>query len=138
MKKNGFTLVELLAVIVILALLVSIAVPGVLTMSDKIQSNMFCTKIENIEKAAQLWGDDHYDQINAANNKTVTVKIQELLQKNYLKKDNDKSDDINDWAVDPRDNTSIIDKEVNVFIKNSRVYASYQYGSEDDEAMCKE
>ena len=137
MKKSGFTLVELLAVIVILALLLSIAIPGVITMASRIQGNMFCSKVENIEKAAQMWGEDNYDAINLATGKTQTVTVATLIQKSYLKKDDEKTTDSSLFIRDPRDDTSLLNKEVKVFIKNSRIYANYQYDTETDKELCK-
>ena len=150
MKKNGFTLVELLAVIVVLALLMTVAIPGVLTMSNKIQGNMFCAKVENIEKAAQLWGNDNYDTVYAAsvtlkdltkntnvthkNAKTVTVK--ELVQKGYQKKDDEEPKDGKSYVIDPRNDSSIMDNKVLVYIKNNRVYAEYQFNNLEDLNLC--
>lgn len=52
MKKKGFTLVELLAVIAILAILVIIALPNVLGMFQSAKKNTFATELQNIYKAA--------------------------------------------------------------------------------------
>lgn len=53
-KKKGFTLVELLAVIVILAVLVLLAVPSVIKMMDNSKKNSFAVEAENIIKGAKL------------------------------------------------------------------------------------
>ena len=53
MKKKGFTLVELLAVIAILAILVIIALPNVLGMFNSAKRNTFVTEVETIFKQAQ-------------------------------------------------------------------------------------
>ena len=45
MKKKGFTLVELLAVIAILAILVIIALPNVLGMFQRAKKNTFTTEV---------------------------------------------------------------------------------------------
>lgn len=50
MKKIGFTLVELLAVIAILALLVIIALPNVLKMFNEAKKDSFVTEVKNIIK----------------------------------------------------------------------------------------
>ena len=53
-NKKGFTLVELLAVIVILAVLVLLAVPSVLKMLDGSKESAFVVESGNIIKAAKL------------------------------------------------------------------------------------
>ena len=53
MKKKGFTLVELLAVIAILAILVIIALPNVMGMFNQAKQNSFSTEIKEIYKQAQ-------------------------------------------------------------------------------------
>ena len=53
MKKKGFTLVELLAVIAILAILVIIALPNVMGMFNSAKKNSFTTEVKQIYKLAQ-------------------------------------------------------------------------------------
>ena len=53
MKKKGFTLVELLAVIAILAILVIIALPNVLSMFNRAKKSTFKTEVQSIFKQAQ-------------------------------------------------------------------------------------
>ena len=50
MKKKGFTLVELLAVIAILAILVIIALPNVLKMYNDSKKNAFMTETQTLAK----------------------------------------------------------------------------------------
>lgn len=59
MRKKGFTLVELLAVIVLLGLLMAIAVPSALNLSSKVKSKSYDTKIDLIEKAAETYGQSN-------------------------------------------------------------------------------
>ena len=57
--KKGFTLVELLAVISILAILVIIALPNVMGMFNQAKQNSFTTEIKEIYKVAQqTWMSD--------------------------------------------------------------------------------
>ena len=59
MKKKGFTLVELLAVIAILAILVIIALPNVMGMFNQAKQNSFTTEVKEIFKQAeQQWISD--------------------------------------------------------------------------------
>jgi prepilin-type N-terminal cleavage/methylation domain-containing protein len=53
MKKIGFTLVELLAVIAILAILIIIALPNILKLFNEAQMKIFLQEAKNINKAAE-------------------------------------------------------------------------------------
>ena len=53
MKKKGFTLVELLAVIAILAILVIIALPNVMSLFNEAKKNSFNNELKEIYKTAQ-------------------------------------------------------------------------------------
>ncbi len=53
MKKKGFTLVELLAVIAILAILVIIALPNVMSLFNEAKKNSFANELKEIYKTAQ-------------------------------------------------------------------------------------
>ena len=52
MKKKGFTLVELLAVIAILAILVIVAMPNVLGMFNQAKSSTFITEVQEYMSTA--------------------------------------------------------------------------------------
>ena len=56
MKKKGFTLVELLAVIAILAILVIIALPNVLGMFQSAKKNTFTTNSSGLKtNVSAIW-----------------------------------------------------------------------------------
>ena len=145
MNKKGFTLVELLAVIVVMALLVTIAVPNVIAISRKIRVEMFCDKVDMILDGAKLYGSDNYDLIKDKINATgdteskISITVTDLLNNNYVTKD-DKNGSINSptnpCIKDPRDNSSMDSKVVELGIRNKRVYATYNYTNEEKEA-CK-
>lgn len=52
MKRNGFTLVEILAVIVIIALLMILTIPNILKISRSTKEKAYETKIDLIEQSA--------------------------------------------------------------------------------------
>ena len=58
-NKKGFTLVELLAVIVVLAIIILIAMPSVMSAMDKARRNALITEANEITKiAATAFADD--------------------------------------------------------------------------------
>ncbi len=62
-KKNGFTLVELMAVIVLIALIMTIAIPNVLRLSNNTKVKAYNTKIDLIEAAGEAYGNDNIGAI---------------------------------------------------------------------------
>lgn len=111
MKNNkGFTLVEIISVVVILGLLAIISIPIVSNVSDNIKKKTLNTKIENIEKAAVLYGQNHrenfnttcngegkpcynitgdckcYEEIDADNN-IVDINVEKLISEGLIEED---------------------------------------------------
>ena len=87
MKKKGFTLVELLAVIAILAILVIIALPNVMGMFNNAKKSSFETEIKEIIKGAQQqWMMDSVKgnaapstTYSSASNKLTSVDVRSNL-----------------------------------------------------------
>ena len=63
MNKNGFTLVELIAVIVILGLLALIANSSVVNVVKNSKSDLYNAQLKLIESAAETWGNDNLDKL---------------------------------------------------------------------------
>lgn len=128
-NKKGFTLVELLAVIVVLAILISIAVPSTMAISNKLKENMYCKKIDSIETAAKLYGEDRKDSFDenyeventdeSYISKTITVL--DLVNTGYLKKDNNTEP----FITDPRDSSSMDEVSFIVYQKYNRIYVHF-------------
>ena len=58
-RIKGFTLVELLAVIVILSLLLLLAVTTVSSQFKNSKDDLYDTQLNNIKLAAEMWGSDN-------------------------------------------------------------------------------
>lgn len=70
MKNKGFTLVELLAVIVIMGLILAIAVPNAFKLSNKVKTKAYKTKIEQIESGAgETYGTNNLGSIRTSKSK---------------------------------------------------------------------
>ena len=123
MNNKGFTLVELLAVLVVLAILIAIAVPSTISISNKLKVNMYCSKIDSIETSAKLYGEDRKDSFtekySGYSSKTITAKT--LIDNGYLKKENATAP----FIVDPRDNASMDNLSIIVYLKNNRIYVHF-------------
>ncbi|MBR5662831.1 MAG: type II secretion system protein [Bacilli bacterium] len=135
MNKKGFTFVELLAVIALISIVLLIAIPTIRYADKKFHQKDYNTKIELILNAAKEYGDDYKEIILYSSNGStytdpdtnnsypaVTVTVRDLLNNGYVTKDNDiKGNDI----LDPRDDSSMLDKSITIYIKNNRAYAKY-------------
>lgn len=94
MKKNGFTLAELLGVIVLLSLISLITVPTISGTIKKYKVRVCNTQLEQIVAAAKNWGQDNLQALpsescNESNYSKCTkfVTLRTLVKMNYLDKD---------------------------------------------------
>ncbi len=131
-NKKGFTLVELLAVIVLLGVLIGIAVPSVLGISKNIKEKMYESKLKTIEVAVEQWAEDNKRDCDTLKDKT----IDDLVTAKYIKSDDNKSNDVND----PRNNSSmnsikisnLKDKDGNKYIDVDKICENYVIAARDN------
>ncbi len=83
MKKNGFTLAELLGVITILSLILLIAIPTIDRMLKEGKTDLYTSQIKSIEAAAKMWGTDHVNELPDAN-ETKIITLSRLWQDGYV------------------------------------------------------
>ena len=74
MKKNGFTLVELIAVIAILGILAIMVTPGIIALRNNVLDKTLNSKISTIENAAKDYAMDNLQLLN----KYVSEEITDL------------------------------------------------------------
>ena len=77
-EKKGFTLVELIVVLVILAILAAILVPALLGWIDEARNKQYVLEARNIYVATQAVADEAY-----ANSKSGTLSIADLSKNSY-------------------------------------------------------
>ena len=80
MKNKAFTLIELLAVIVILGLLATITTPNIINAINVSREKTYSRQISLIEEAAERWAVDNM-QIASSKNK---ISVSELKTEGYL------------------------------------------------------
>ena len=136
MNKKGFTLVELLAVLVLISLLMGLAIPGINRISNNMKKKSYNQKMKLIESAAVLWGQDNKTRLQADTDcsseisKCKKITIADLIKENYLDSDNNSGKYIN-----PKNDEDMKDCIVFVYKQNKRVYAKFDNGS--DSESCK-
>lgn len=87
MKKKGFTLAELLAVIVILGLIAIITIPAVTKTLGNTKANLCEDQLKNIKEAARLYGSDHLLDLPSAEGDTTNITLGVLQDEGYIATD---------------------------------------------------
>ncbi len=113
-RKKGFTLVELMAVIVILAILAMIAVPNVLNISRNTKQRLYCEKVTNYLSDAKRWGDNHLKELRSD---CYIVKNVSFLVSEGFSSDSD--------IVSPYNKRDMNYDNIGIYLKNKRAYAFY-------------
>lgn len=146
MKKKGFTIVELIAVITVLALLLILVVPTITSSSTSAREKTYQTKIESIETAAKLYGQDNYRTIvDGANDgeegfyiestedikyRVQKIKVSDLVPK-YVEPDTDEG---TGHVVDPRNSNMFLDDyEIEVKINTNTRKVTAKFIDPDEE-----
>lgn len=113
--KKGFTLVELLAVIVILGLLSLIAVPAVTNSIRKYRKDLYDTQISNIQDSARIWASDNITELKEEVGQSTVVTLKTLKEAGLV------DDDIKD----PRNKKKFDDD--NTYVTIEKTSKGYKY-----------
>lgn len=140
MNKKGFTLVELMAVIVLISVVALIGVSSVIGVRKQMNRKLFEDKMTSAISAAEKWGEDNKDSL------ATTLTIGDLIVNNYYESEEtvntelysytncsyDKSSKLGYYIDDKlcknvvtnnADNLVVNELSIKVFTKNKRVYA---------------
>lgn len=95
MNNRGFTLIELIVTIALLALISTISVSVIGNIRGKHNVNSYYELLKNVESAAKLYvTDNRYNlksvgiDIKCPNNNSFTISLQQLVDNGYLTTDN--------------------------------------------------
>lgn len=136
MNKKGFTLVELLAVIVLIAVISSIGITSYIVVKNKINKKIFTNKLAEIVSSSEKWGEYNKEKLTNKDENNLSyavVKLSELINSDYFETDesfdatkysctNKENGLCKDVVVNNVDNLVINDLQVKVFKKNKQVY----------------
>lgn len=90
LNNKGFTLVELLAVLVILIAIMSIAIPSISSSLERSKDKQDKSRRKLLESAAELYVTDHKNKIKET---PCAIKIKTLLDENYIDEEATKNTD---------------------------------------------
>lgn len=95
MKRNGFTLIEILAVIIILGVVGLIVMPVVTSSLKESKDDLYQVQISNIREAAKTWAADNIYTLPTEKDKSVIVTLGTLQNEGYIDEGikNPKTDD---------------------------------------------
>jgi len=124
--KKGFTLVELLAVIVILAIVCFITIPLVLNIVDNVNKESAKFGMESIEKAAKLYYNN--EQLNDNISSTIFVCSKGNCSNGKTK--------LNITGVKPQSGEIIIDKDGTITM-DSIIFDGFLCKKNDKEYECE-
>ena len=105
MKNKGFTLVEILVVIIFLSLIATLVVSNVSSTAKKVNSKTYDTKVDMIKKAASIYAQDNRKSITS----TTTIYVKDLINAGYLKSDNSSSSCTSNCILNPKNPGSYLD-----------------------------
>lgn len=81
--KKGFTLAELIGVLVVLALIGTIAIPSVTKIIKENKNDVCIIQFNNIIEEAKNWGSNNIDKLPSNNGEFVTVSFNDLVKLGY-------------------------------------------------------
>ena len=84
MKRKGFTLIELMGVLIILGILAAIAVPTIAKTIKNSREKAYEDQVGIIVAAAKNWSADHISVLPEEDGVFIPVKISELQEGGYL------------------------------------------------------
>lgn len=128
-EKCGFTLIELIGVITILALLLVILIPTIRNLGDNSKVSLRDSKISTLETAAEQYGNEKINDLIACQGSSdakeleekCTTDARELITNGYLE-----ADDKDNNLIDPKTNKAFGGKVLMCYNPQKvSVYASY-------------
>ena len=101
MMKNGFTMIELLASVVILGLLLVLTIPSYAGITRQMKNSNLDGKISEITVAAKKYGEQVKDEVKDAGKSCKVTTVDQLISLGLLESESESANQI----FNPKDNT---------------------------------
>ena len=119
---KGFTLVELLGIIIILGVVALICFPKVNSMIKQSKQDAYDAQVKNIVDSARSWAVDNNSKLPQINSSSeLRISILDLINEGYI------NDTKNNNLVNPLDETKTMDGCVIIKYFNEYNQYSYEY-----------
>lgn len=121
MDNKGFTLIEILGVLIVVAAIIALTLPGFMSIQKDIKNSDYLSKVPKIELAASKYGDSIKDEIKDMESSCMDTNAEFLIKKGYLLSESKKEN----MVFSPVDN-SPMNKDIRVcYCKNSYEIKSF-------------
>ncbi len=84
-ENQGFTLIEMLTVVILIGIILAIAVPGVMNAVKSNQKKLYDTHLKIVEEASYLFVKQYKGQLENSSSSCFLVDYQTLVQKGLVK-----------------------------------------------------
>lgn len=84
MNNKGLTLVEIVAVLVVLSVIAIIVTPNVMSNISKYRSKMYEAQMNSISDGAKNWTTDHIDLVPTDGTTAIALSLSELQKDGYV------------------------------------------------------
>ncbi|MEG1288336.1 MAG: prepilin-type N-terminal cleavage/methylation domain-containing protein [Bacilli bacterium] len=131
MNKKGFTLVELLAVIVLIAIIGAIGTYGIMGVNRNIKEQLWAGKVDLIKTGAEQYGDENKNLLKGnciIKEKDVSncmeVTVGNLIEKGFVTT-KEKDDTGKGIIKNDATNKVVNEEKVFIYLENDVVYSEF-------------
>ena len=85
MKKNGFSIVEMLVVIIVVALIIVLMLPAFVGITESVKKNTYSNKVKHLESETLKYANSFKDEIKE--NSCIDYEINDIISKGLIESD---------------------------------------------------
>ena len=122
MNKKGFTLAELIGVIVVLALICLVSVPAIASVLKTNKKSLCKTQLNNVLEAARNYASENLLAMPTNDGDSKTITIQDLIDNGFIDED-----------IENPVTKENFDSEIEITIKKVGKKLEFSFGTDDEE-----